>query len=116
MTKPTVHLYQYRFKAIRARDGDTVEAIIDLGLKVTITDGIRLAGVDTPELHGEDHERGEAAKAFTEEWLQAAEKVLWLKSYEFRQFEKYGRVLGEIWRDDDPVCLSEALIAAGHVK
>ena len=43
-------MYQYRAKLKRVVDGDTIDAIIDLGFKMTTEQRIRLKGINTPEI------------------------------------------------------------------
>jgi micrococcal nuclease len=43
--------YVYNAKIINVVDGDTVDAIVDLGFHVQATIRFRLAGVDTAEMH-----------------------------------------------------------------
>lgn len=81
-----------------------------------IKEHIRLIGVDTPEVYGPKAEAsGKAASAFTIAWI-AAGKTFWLISDRYDQREKYGRVLGRVYRDADPISLNKALVEAGHVK
>lgn len=42
-------MYTYRAKLIRVIDGDTIDAIIDLGFDVWVKKRIRLNGIDAPE-------------------------------------------------------------------
>lgn len=114
-------LYQYRIDLVRVVDGDTVEATIRLGLNVQAIESIRLHGINCPEKHGASYAAGMAARAFTAEWLSPPGTLgtgfrsdLWLDSIKFDGFEKYGRVLGKIYRGEDPVSLNDALLAAGH--
>jgi micrococcal nuclease len=44
-------MYEYRAKVIRIVDGDTVDAAIDVGFKITINHRLRIAGIDTPEVY-----------------------------------------------------------------
>ena len=45
-------LYWYKAKITRVVDGDTFDAMIDLGFKMIAIKRIRLACVDTPETYG----------------------------------------------------------------
>ena len=50
-------MYQYNAKVWRVIDGDTVDAMIDLGFDVLLSNQrIRLKGVDTPESRTRDLE------------------------------------------------------------
>ena len=88
-------MYVYKAKLDRIIDGDTVDAVIDLGFDITIHKRIRLAGIDTPESRTRDLEekkRGLAAKARLVEMLKGGEFIL-----ESKEVGKYGRVLGTLF-------------------
>ncbi|MBI3362048.1 MAG: thermonuclease family protein [Chloroflexi bacterium] len=86
-------MYSYKAKVARVVDGDTLYLDIDLGLTVrTITD-VRLVGVNTPEVVGQDKEAGLKAKAYVEQALPAGSTV-YVTTY---KAEKYGRYLADIW-------------------
>ena len=51
-------LYLYRCTPLRVVDGDTVDVDVDLGFHVHRHERIRLAGIDAPELRGEERARG----------------------------------------------------------
>ena len=88
-------MYVYKAKLDRIIDGDTVDAVIDLGFDITIHKRIRLAGIDTPESRTrdlEEKERGLASKARLVELLEGGEFIL-----ESKEVGKYGRVLGTLF-------------------
>ena len=88
-------MYVYKAKLDRIVDGDTVDAVIDLGFDVSVHKRIRLAGIDTPESRTrdlEEKERGLASKARLEEMLEGGEFIL-----ESKEVGKYGRVLGTLF-------------------
>lgn len=58
--------YRYRATATRVVDGDTLEALIDLGFRVSIRLPVRIAGIDAPELRGATKLAGQAARAHLE--------------------------------------------------
>lgn len=41
--------YEYKAKVVNVVDGDTIDALVDLGFKVQIMQRLRLTRVDTPE-------------------------------------------------------------------
>ena len=45
----TSGLYVYQLSNIRVIDGDTIDADIDLGFRITVRKRIRLYGIDAPE-------------------------------------------------------------------
>lgn len=110
---PSCGLYQYNAVITEVYDGDTVTADIDLGFNTWRRDeGLRLAGVDTPELRGVPDEvkaRGLAARDALRERILG--KHLIICTIKDRQ-GKYGRYLVNIWDGDELV--NDWLIEAGH--
>lgn len=105
MTDPIWHYP--RAVALENYDGDTVKLEIDVGLSTFRVVKVRLARVNTPELH---HEGGQAAKRRTGELLAAAPlQVTTIKD----KTEKYGRYLAEIINADG-VNIADQLIEEGH--
>ena len=49
-------MYEYKARLLRVVDGDTVDAMVDLGFNVWIKQRIRLYGVDTWECRARDKE------------------------------------------------------------
>ena len=113
-------MYTYKIKLDRVIDGDTIDAYIDLGFKVSVKKRIRFMGINTPESRTRDLEekaRGLAAKDRLKNLLEGANTIQ-LKSY---GVGKYGRCLGELHIDflDGKDCLTlvnvnELLIKEGH--
>ena len=112
--------YIYRAKLDRVVDGDTVDALIDVGFDIWFKKRIRFKGVDTWESRTrnlEEKKKGLAAKARTKEVLEKISSksgYFRLKSY---GLGKYGRVLGEIFvmdKDGKQWNVNETLISEGH--
>ena len=113
-------MYTYNIKLDKVIDGDTIDAIIDLGFNVSIKKRVRFSGVNTPECRTKDLEekaRGLAAKDRVKQLLEGS-KTIQLTSY---GVGKFGRCLGEIHIDvvDGKEkmtleSLNELLIKEGH--
>ncbi len=87
-------MYEYRARVVKVVDGDTMHLDIDLGLDVRTKMTVRLYGVDAPELHGDDDERGHLAKVFAETALPVGSLV---RVYTIKdRREKFGRYLASI--------------------
>lgn len=88
-------------------DGDT----IDVSPPVQGVDRVRLIGVDTPEVFGEEEPCGPEASAFTEEQL-AGEQI----QLEFDEDKKdqYNRALAYVWRGDE--LFNETLVQQGYAE
>ena len=99
----------------RVVDGDTCDALIDLGFDTWVKKRIRFYGVDTWESRTRNKEekvKGLAAKAYTKDLLENSDggKFL-LKSY---GVGKYGRVLGELFVKGHEQSVNELLKENGH--
>ena len=112
--------YIYRGKLERVVDGDTIDALIDVGFDVWVKKRIRYKGIDTWESRTrnlEEKAKGLEAKARNKELLEVVSDkpgYFLLKSY---GVGKYGRVLGEIFiRDIDgnEMMINETLVTEGH--
>ena len=93
------HVYQYKAELLRIVDGDTLDALIDIGFDVFVKKRIRLFGMDTWESRTRDLEekkKGLLAKARNKELLEQG--VFKLRSF---GTGKYGRVLGEVFVSPD---------------
>ena len=112
--------YIYRGKLERVVDGDTIDALIDVGFDIWIKKRIRYSGIDTWESRTRDlaeKAKGLEAKARNKEFLMEVSSksgYFRLKSY---GVGKYGRVLGEIFIEDaegKQYNINETLIKEGH--
>ena len=112
--------YIYRGKLERVVDGDTIDALIDVGFDIWIKKRISYSGIDTWESRTRDLEekaKGLEAKARNKELLMEISSksgYFRLKSY---GVGKYGRVLGEIFiedKDGKQYNINQTLISEGH--
>ena len=112
--------YIYRGKLERVVDGDTIDALIDVGFDIWVKKRIRYSGIDTWESRTRDlaeKAKGLEAKARNKELLMEVSS----KSGYFRLKSfgvgKYGRVLGEIYIEDKEgkqYNINKTLISEGH--
>ena len=112
--------YIYRAKLDRVVDGDTIDALIDVGFDIWIKKRIRYSGIDTWESRTRDLEekaKGLEAKARNKELLmEVSSKPGYFRLKSFG-VGKYGRVLGEIYIQDsnkNTICINNQLINEGH--
>ena len=95
--------YIYRAKLERVIDGDTVDALIDLGFDTWVKKRIRYKGIDTWESRTKDLDEkklGIAAKERNKELLESVSSKPGLFRLKSHGVGKYGRVLGEIFIKD----------------
>jgi len=103
-------MYKYNAKLDRVVDGDTVDALVDLGFDTWKKVRIRMQGMNAPESRTRDLEekaKGIAAKIRLEELLDSGKFVL-----QSMGVGKYGRCLGILYVDD--VNINKTLITEGH--
>ena len=108
-------MYEYKARLLRVVDGDTVDAMVDLGFNVWIKQRIRLYGVDTWECRTRDKEekkKGLAAKEFTKKML--GEAKLGRFKIVSHGVGKYGRVLGDLYVEGQLNSLNDLLKVHGH--
>ena len=106
------HLYHYRSIVTGVYDGDTITVDIDLGLNLWVRSRkVRLYGIDTPEIRGEERPEGLKVR----DWLRERilNKTIILKTYRDKS-GKYGRLLGSVWLDGEN--LNEVMVELGLAK
>ncbi len=100
-------MYEYRARIVRVYDGDTVYADIDLGFKHTMHEvSLRLFGINTPELTGDERESGLVSKAALSRMV--LDKMVTIRTIKptkdvfpsSDKTEKYGRYLATIILED----------------
>ena len=103
-------MYKYNAKLDRVVDGDTVDALVDLGFNTWKKVRIRMQGMNAPESRTRDLEekaKGIAAKIRLEELLGSGKFVL-----QSMGVGKYGRCLGILYVDE--ININKTLIQEGH--
>jgi micrococcal nuclease len=109
--------YIYRIKQItKVVDGDTIDADIDLGFDISLTKRIRLAGVDTPESRTSDANEkkyGLQSKEWLKHKVESAEHIL-IKTELPDSTEKYGRIIGHLFVNDQEASLNDQMIVEGY--
>jgi micrococcal nuclease len=115
-------MYEYKSKLVRVVDGDTLDAMVDLGFNVWIKVRVRLAGIDAFENRTRDKEekkKGIAAKERLIEVLKSSNNEFSLKSY---GVGKFGRCIGELFVTKNYIrspkyhgkCINTMLVKEGH--
>tara|TARA_R110001592_G_scaffold46571_3_gene148253 strand:+ start:1970 stop:2359 length:390 start_codon:yes stop_codon:yes gene_type:complete len=112
--------YIYRGKLERVVDGDTIDALIDVGFDIWIKKRIRYSGIDTWESRTRDlaeKAKGLEAKARNKELLMEISSKSGYFRLKSHGVGKYGRVLGEIFIEDGEGKqwnINKTLISEGH--
>jgi len=107
-------VYTYKIKEItKVVDGDTLDAIIDLGFGITKKERIRIAAIDAPETRTRNlHEKklGFEAKAWLKKHVEYCDNVIIKTEKE----GKYGRILGWLYTDEFSISLNEVMVEKGY--
>ena len=109
-TKPTPYVYPAQI--IKVYDGDSVTALIDMGVSITYKASCRLDGIDTPEIRTKVAGEKEAAYAARDR-LRDLILDKWVTVLSVAKPDKYGRLLVRIWTEDGQ-CVNDLLISEGH--
>ena len=110
-----IDLYQYKGKIDRVVDADTVDASLDLGFGITMTQRFRINDYDAPETW---KPRNEAEKAHGKEATARAIELLVGKEVLFQSSKVpgiYGRYGATIWLEDGQN-YAEVMISEGFSK
>ena len=109
--------YIYRIKQItKVVDGDTIDADIDLGFDISLSKRIRLAAVDTPESRTSDANEkkyGLESKEWLKHKVENAKNIL-IKTELPDSTEKYGRIIGHLFVNDQENSLNDQMIVEGY--
>lgn len=110
-------MYEYRVKKVTSVvDGDTIDVDIDLGFNISYSQRVRLAGIDTPESRTSDKAEkvlGLEAKEYLKYKLKDA-KLIVIKTELPDSSEKYGRILGWVYVDENTVSVNDQMIEDGY--
>ena len=115
MSKKNAAAWRYAAQLDRVIDGDTVDAMIDLGFSTHRKIRIRFYGINTPESRTRDKaekKRGKAATARLQEILDAEGGAFVVQSL---GVGKYGRCLGVLFTESlGETSVQQTLINEGH--
>jgi micrococcal nuclease len=110
-------MYEYYVRKVEnVVDGDTIDVLIDLGFDILFQSRVRLAGIDTPESRTSDKAEkvlGLESKEYLKKYLKDAKSVI-IKTEKMDSSEKYGRILGWVYVNDDTESLNDKMINDGY--
>lgn len=105
-------MYYYKAQIIDWKDGDTVEIRVFVGFRIEAIKSVRVLGINTPEIVGQEKVFGERARNRAME-LAPPGSFVEIQSHKDGDGDKYGRWLAEIklrdGRDYATVMLQESL-------
>ena len=106
-------MYNYKIdKIVKIIDGDTIDVIINLGFYITITQRVRLKGINAAEtrtLNLEEKEKGLVAK----EWLKTELSKQGEWGIQTFKEDKYGRILGVLYYNNDAISVNQKMLNEG---
>lgn len=90
--------WTYAATVVSVYDGDTFTVDLDMGMRVWQKEvKVRIQGIDAPEVRGAEKPQGIASRDALRALLPEGKQV----KLDSHQFEKYGRLLCEVWVMDD---------------
>lgn len=108
----TDYLFHYRATVAGIYDGDSLTLDIDLGLGIwAMGQKVRLHGVDTPEIRGEERPLGLAVRDQVERWIPVWSPVT-VQTHRDRK-GRYGRWLVTVWPDGWTESINARLLREG---
>lgn len=116
MTIRAYSAYTYRAQVARVVDGDTIDVLIDLGLKIYTATRLRIRGIDTPELRDRDLLERTKAQAAANRVLELAPvgSDIVIETHKDKR-GKFGRYLADVTLADGRD-LGAVLVAEGHAR
>ena len=110
-------MYEYFVKEVKnVVDGDTIDVVIDLGFDILFASRVRLAGIDTPESRTTDKAEkslGLESKEYLKKNLKDAKPIV-IKTEKMNSSEKYGRILGWLYINNDTESINDKMINDGY--
>jgi micrococcal nuclease len=110
-------MYEYFVKEVKnVVDGDTIDVVIDLGFDILFASRVRLAGIDTPESRTTDKAEktlGLESKEYLKKQFKDAKSIV-IKTEKMNSSEKYGRILGWLYINDDTESINDKMINDGY--
>lgn len=109
-------MYEYKvLEVLSIYDGDTMKVVLDLGFGISSRQTLRLYGIDTPEMRGEEREQGIVSRDWLRQKIGEAQENnvdIIIKSTKDKK-GKYGRLLASVFIGESETSLNEQLIAEG---
>jgi micrococcal nuclease len=110
-------MYEYFVKEVtKVVDGDTIDVVIDLGFDIMFSSRVRLAGIDTPESRTTDKAEkalGLESKEYLKKNLKDAKPIV-IKTEKINSSEKYGRILGWLYINNNTESINDKMINDGY--
>ncbi len=106
--------YIYLSEVLRVVDGDTVDVLLDLSFGVFRKVRIRASGIDTPESRTRNKEEKKLGLAAKARMKKLCAKKIYVESLNGGKLDKYGRLLANLYTEEDNTDICKTLIKEGH--
>lgn len=107
-------LYMYKAIVTKVYDGDSITVDIDLGMGVWVKgEKIRLAGINAPEVRGEEREEGLKSRDHLR--MLIAGQEIWIKTEKDKK-GKYGRYIATIYKDNGVTDINALMVYDGFAE
>ena len=111
-------MYQYKIKKIiDIIDGDTIKVELSLGFGIYYEITLRLVDINAPEvrtINEEVKKYGIRAKEKLQEYINGGEGNLIVSTLKPKPEDKYGRILGTLYKEGQNLTASEYLLANSY--
>lgn len=116
VSPPERLLYWYRTTLVRIIDGDTVVLNIKLGFDVELKNQhVRLAGINAPEIYGEEKEAGKKAATFLASILpEPGSNETIMVHTRLDKRGSFNRLLADIYYNNEHI--NSRLVAEGYAQ
>lgn len=107
-------MYEYKAYVTSVYDGDTITVDIELGFGIVVRkQKIRLAGINTPEIRGEEREAGLVSRDVLREKI--LHKNIIINTFKDAK-GKYGRYIGVIYLEELQLVEGDELVSSVENK
>ena len=106
--------YIYLSEVLRVVDGDTVDVLLDLSFGVFRKVRIRANGIDTPESRTRNKAEKKLGLAAKARMKKLCAKKIYVESLNGGKLDKYGRLLANLYTEEDNANICQTLIREGH--
>lgn len=87
--------YRYSAEVLRIVDGDTFDALVDVGFGAYRKIRVRVEGINTPETKGEEKPEGLRAKLRAEQLIEMLDVII-----QSKKKDSFGRWISRVWLSD----------------
>ena len=107
--------YIYLSEVLRVVDGDTVDVLLDLSFGVFRKVRIRANGIDAPESRTRNKAEKKLGLAAKARMKKLCAKKIYVESLNGGKLDKYGRLLANLYTEEDNTDICKTLIKEGYV-